>query len=67
MWVDAYNQSINYDIAGTLTTRVDGSNMYYVTEICSSKEEKYTHTKVSIGATPRPSSEVSLEVELQDV
>lgn len=67
VWVDAFNQSINEDIAGTLTTRVDGSNMYYVTEICSTKEERYTPTKVSIGAIPKHSSEVSMAVELRDV
>jgi len=37
VFIDAYNQSINTDIAGTITTRVDASNMTYVTEICSTK------------------------------
>lgn len=32
MFIDAYNQSINEDIAGTITTRVDASNMNFVTE-----------------------------------
>ena len=32
VFIDAYNQSINEDIAGTITTRVDASNMIYVTE-----------------------------------
>ena len=35
VFIDAYNQSINTDIAGTITTRVDASNMTYVTEICN--------------------------------
>lgn len=32
VFIDAYNQSINEDIAGTITTRVDASNMNFVTE-----------------------------------
>lgn len=31
-FIDAYNQSINEEIAGTITTRVDASNMSFVTE-----------------------------------
>lgn len=31
VFIDAYNQSINEDIAGTITTRVDASNMVFVT------------------------------------
>lgn len=34
VFIDAYNQSINEDIAGTITTRVDASNSIYVTELC---------------------------------
>ena len=37
-FIDAYNQSINEDIAGTITTRVDASNHIFVTEICDTKE-----------------------------
>lgn len=33
VFIDAYNQSVNLDIAGTITTRVDASNMIFVTEI----------------------------------
>ena len=33
IFIDAYNQTINTEIAGTITTRVDASNMVYVTEI----------------------------------
>lgn len=57
VFIDAYNQSTNEEIAGTITTRVDAANMIYVTEVCSTKARKYTHTKVSIG-TPRKSSSV---------
>lgn len=32
VWIDAYNQSVNADICGTITTRVDHSNHYWVTE-----------------------------------
>ena len=32
VFIDAYNQSVNEDIAGTITTRVDAANMIYVTE-----------------------------------
>jgi site-specific DNA-cytosine methylase len=32
VFIDAYNQSVNVDIAGTITTRVDASNMNFVTE-----------------------------------
>lgn len=34
VFIDAYNQSINEDIAGTITTRVGASNCIYVTELC---------------------------------
>jgi hypothetical protein len=36
----------------TITARVDASSMIYVTEICDTKEERYTPTKVSIGTNP---------------
>lgn len=32
VFIDAYNQSVNINIAGTITTRVDASNMNFVTE-----------------------------------
>ena len=32
VFIDAYNQSVNIDIAGTITARVDASNMKFVTE-----------------------------------
>jgi site-specific DNA-cytosine methylase len=32
VFIDAYNQSVNVDIAGTITTGVDASNMKFVTE-----------------------------------
>lgn len=32
VFIDAYNQSVNIDIAGTITTRVDASSMNFVTE-----------------------------------
>lgn len=57
VFIDAYNQSINEDIAMTITTRVNAGNHYYVTEICDTKGERYTPTKVSIGTTPLPSIE----------
>ena len=31
-FIDAYNQSVNTEITGTITARVDASNMVYVTE-----------------------------------
>lgn len=31
VFIDAYNQSVNESIAGTITTRVDASNMVFVT------------------------------------
>lgn len=33
VFIDAYNQSINEDIAGTITTRVDASNLTFVTDM----------------------------------
>ena len=33
VFIDAYNQSINEDIAMTITTRVNTCNHYYVTDI----------------------------------
>ena len=32
VFIDAYNQSINETISRTITTRVDGSNMTFVTD-----------------------------------
>lgn len=32
VFIDAYNQSVNLDIAGTITTRVDASNMNFITD-----------------------------------
>ena len=32
LWVDAYNQCVS-TIAGTIRARVDGCNMFYVTEM----------------------------------
>lgn len=32
VFIDSYNQSVNEEIAGTITTRIDASNMSYVTE-----------------------------------
>ena len=32
VFIDAYNQSINEDIAGTITTRVDASNSTFITD-----------------------------------
>lgn len=32
VFIDAYNQSINEDIAMTITTRVDASNSVFVTD-----------------------------------
>jgi hypothetical protein len=66
VFIDAYNQSINEDIAMTITTRVNASSMIYVTEICDTKEERYTPTKVSIGTQPKRFLEVSWGVS-QDV
>ena len=33
VWIDAYNQCVNEDIAGTVTTRIDMSNHYWTTEL----------------------------------
>lgn len=32
VWIDAYNQCVSIDICGTITTRIDHSNHYWVTE-----------------------------------
>jgi site-specific DNA-cytosine methylase len=37
VFIDAYNHSVNIDIAGTITTRVDASNMNFVTDIMEYK------------------------------
>lgn len=37
VFIDAYNQSVNVDIAGTITARVDASNMKFVTDIMEYK------------------------------
>lgn len=33
VFIDTYNQSINEDIAGTITTRINAGNMVYVTDL----------------------------------
>ena len=32
VFIDAYNQTINEEIAGTITTRVDASNSVFITD-----------------------------------
>ena len=32
VFIDAYNQTINEDISGTITTRVDASNSVFITD-----------------------------------
>lgn len=32
VWIDAYNQCASEDVAGTITTRIDGTGSYWVTE-----------------------------------
>ena len=41
VFIDAYNQSINKDISGTITTRVDASNMIFVTEYESDTDREH--------------------------
>lgn len=41
VFIDAYNQSVNINIAGTITTRVDASNMNFVTDIMEYKFYQY--------------------------
>lgn len=31
VWVDAYNRNTDCNMAGTITTRIDSSNNYFVT------------------------------------
>lgn len=31
VWVDAYNHKVGFGMAGTITTRIDSSNNYFVT------------------------------------
>lgn len=40
VFIDAYNQSINEEIAMTITARVITCNHYYITEIHDGGEEK---------------------------
>jgi hypothetical protein len=40
VFIDAYNQTINTEIAGTITTRVDASSMVYVTEVIPLNTDK---------------------------
>ena len=40
VFIDAYNQTINTEIAGTITTRVDASNMTFVTDIIPLNTDK---------------------------
>ena len=32
MWIDAYNQRVSPDVVGTITTRIDASSHYYVSD-----------------------------------
>lgn len=33
VWIDVYNHSANTEIAGTIHTRIDHGNYWYVTEL----------------------------------
>lgn len=33
LWIDTYNKRVNPDVAGTLRTTIDSSNMHYVMEL----------------------------------
>lgn len=33
VWIDEYNHSIKIGISGTILTRIDRSNHYYITEL----------------------------------
>lgn len=65
--LDTYNQAIQYDVSCTIRTNINTANHHFIVEICDSKEEKYTPTKVSIGTTPLHSSEENLWEVLPDV
>lgn len=39
VWIDEYNGCIAPDIAGTITTRIDASNHYFVTDLPPMKEQ----------------------------
>lgn len=57
VFFDVYTGYVSEEIAATITTRINDANNTYVTEICDTKEERYTPTKVSIGTTLLPSIE----------
>lgn len=66
VFIDSYNQSVNEEIAGTITTRVDASNMSFVTEPKIIERDtpmkgKYTEPRICtmVGRDPNnPSSRV---------
>lgn len=39
MWIDLYNNSISYDVSGTITTRVSASNEHYVAVMANDKNK----------------------------
>jgi hypothetical protein len=55
--LDTYNQQIQQEVSCTIRTNINTANHHFIVEEWSSKEERYTPTKVSIGMTPPPSTE----------
>jgi hypothetical protein len=56
--LDTYNQQIQEEVSCTIRTNINTANHHFIVEeICDSKEERYTPTKVSIGTTPSDSIE----------
>lgn len=43
VWIDAYNQCVNTEVAGTILTRVDAANHYFVTEPIATNERTYSN------------------------
>ena len=57
--LDTYNQQIQTEVSCTIRTNINTANHHFIVEEWSSKEEKYTPTKVSIGTPQNNSSEES--------
>lgn len=61
--IDTYNQQIQYDVSCTIRTNINTANHHFIVELCDTKENTSTLTKVSIGAIQSDSSEDNLVAE----
>lgn len=58
--IDTYNQALHEDVSCTIRTNINTANHHFIVELCDTKENTSTPTKVSIGTQHKSSSEDNL-------